>query len=109
MSIENAFQNLVSNLEELTKIYRHLLDVVRKEKDLLIQVDLKALEESNKSKEAFLNKLRTLEATREKCARELAQIVGADVQNPRLLDIAKNSKIPMPSTCVQFMQHWIYC
>ena len=88
MDIEKAYQNLVSNLEELTKIYRHLLEVVRKEKDLLIQVDLKALEESNKSKEAFLNKLRLLEIAREKSARELAQLIGADVQNPRLLNIA---------------------
>jgi flagellar biosynthesis/type III secretory pathway chaperone len=94
MDIEKSYQNLVSNLEELTKIYRHLLDVVRKEKDLLIQVDLKALEESNKSKEAFLNKLRILETNREKCARELAQIVGTDTQSPRLLDIAKKLKGP---------------
>lgn len=87
--IEGAYAKLTSNLEELTKIYRTLLELLRKEKDLLIQSDLEALNESNKTKEALLYKLRTLDMARERYGREIAHLVGADVKAPRLLEIAQ--------------------
>lgn len=88
-TVERAFQKLEANLEELTKIYRSLLDIVRKEKDLLVKADLPALEESNKLKEDLLFKLRAQDALRSRYAMDLAGMVGADVENPRLLELAQ--------------------
>ena len=34
---DRNYQRLVANLEEMTKLYRQLLDLVRKEKQLLIE------------------------------------------------------------------------
>lgn len=87
--IEASYQKLTSNLEELTKIYRTLLDLLRKEKELLIQSDLSSLDESNKTKEALLYKLRALDTARERYGRELAGHLNADVKTPRLLEIAQ--------------------
>jgi hypothetical protein len=87
--IEGAFAKLVSNLEDLTKIYRTLLDLIRKEKDLLINSDLEALNENNKAKEALIYKLRAQDSARERYARELANLIGADVKQPRLLELAQ--------------------
>jgi hypothetical protein len=87
--IEAAYHKLVSNLEDLTKIYRTLLDLLRKEKELLVQADIEKLNESNQTKEACLYKLRAMDAARERYGRELAGLVGADVQAPRLLEIAQ--------------------
>ncbi len=39
-TIDRAFHKLEANLEELTKIYRSLLDIVRKEKENLLKADL---------------------------------------------------------------------
>jgi flagellar biosynthesis/type III secretory pathway chaperone len=83
------YQNLNSNLDELVKLYRSLLDIVRREKELLLQVDLESLNESNKVKESLLLKIRATDLIRERYARDLAREVGADTKNPRLLDIAK--------------------
>ena len=87
--VEGAYHKLVTNLEDLTKVYRTLLDLLRKEKELLVKSDVVALSESNQTKEACLYKLKSLDAARERYARELANLIGADVQAPRLLDIAQ--------------------
>ncbi|MFV8256454.1 flagellar protein FlgN [Bdellovibrio bacteriovorus] len=88
-TVERAFHKLESNLEELTKIYRSLLDIVRKEKEILLKADREALDESNKLKEELLFKLRAQDSLRSRYAMELATLVGADVENPRLLELAQ--------------------
>lgn len=88
-TVERAFVKLEANLEELTKIYRALLDVVRKEKEILIRADREALDESNKIKEELLFKLRAQDSLRSRYAMDLATLVGADIENPRLLELAQ--------------------
>ncbi len=88
-TVDRAFHKLEANLEELTKIYRALLDLVRKEKEFLLNADRDALEESNKIKEDMLFKLRAQDALRARYAMDLATMVGADVDNPRLLELAQ--------------------
>ena len=86
---ERAFQKLEANLEELTKIYRNLLETVRKEKEILIRADREALNENNQIKEELLYKLRAQDSLRSRYAMDLATIVGGDVENPRLLELAQ--------------------
>lgn len=81
-------QRLIAHLEEELKVYRALLDVVRREKEILVSANIEDLNENNKSKEAMLAKLKQLDRLREKHAREAAGAVGADAHNPRLLEIA---------------------
>ncbi|MEN0058188.1 MAG: flagellar protein FlgN [Bdellovibrio sp.] len=88
-TVERAFHKLEANLEELTKIYRSLLDIVRKEKELLLKADREALDDSNKLKEDLLFKLRAQDSLRSRYAMDLATMVGADVENPRLLELAQ--------------------
>lgn len=88
-SQEKAYQKLSTNLDDLIKNYRSLLDLVRKEKELLIAADIEKLIESNKNKEALLYRLKGLDAGRERYAHELAYLVNGDVQNPRLLELAQ--------------------
>lgn len=90
--IERSYQKLQGNLEDLVKLYRSLLDVVRKEKEIYIKADLNELHEINQSKEAVLMKIKMVDTLRVKHAHELATAVGADTENPRLLDIAKYMK-----------------
>lgn len=87
---DRSFQRLVANLEEMTKLYRQLLDLVRKEKQLLIDADMTKLQENNEIKENLLFKIKSIDGLRMRYAAELASLVGADHENPRLLDIAKN-------------------
>lgn len=87
--IESAYSKLVTNLEDMTKSYRNLLELVRKEKDFLLGADLKNLQENNYSKEAVLFKVKALDVARERYAKELADQLGGDVANPRLLELAQ--------------------
>ena len=80
---------LVTVLEEQIKVYRTLLEVVRKEKEILVSANLDDLNENNRSKEAMLLKIRSLESERLKCAAELSQALNLTAESPRLLDIAK--------------------
>jgi flagellar biosynthesis/type III secretory pathway chaperone len=90
---ERSYLKLVNNLEEMVKLYRTLLDVVRKEKELLIKADIEKLNENNQAKENLLYKVRGLDTTRERYAKEFAQLVGADVTAPRLIEMAKKCSV----------------
>ncbi len=87
----SLYNDLFDNLENLVKVYRSLLDTVRREKEILVSSKLEELNDNNKSKDATLIRIRSLENSRMKCARDLAAAVGGDVDQPRLLDIANKS------------------
>lgn len=84
-----AYQKLLISLEEMTKLYRSLLDVVRKEKDFLIAADIEKLNENNKNKETLIYKIRALDASRERLAKEVGKDLGLPMPNPRLMEIAQ--------------------
>jgi hypothetical protein len=86
--VEKVYEDLDHCLESLIKVYRSVLEVVRKEKEILVASRLDELTENNKSKDAMLVRIRSLENHRLHCARDLAYAVGADTEQPRLLDIA---------------------
>ncbi len=88
-SQEKSFQKLTQNLEELTKLYRQLLDVVRKEKEFLLAADIENIDLINIEKESLLTKVRSQDSARERYAKEFAHLIGADSNSPRLLDFAK--------------------
>lgn len=87
---QELHQNLIESLDQLVKVYRNLLDLIRKEKSILISADMDELNENNKAKEAMLNKIKLLETTRSKIARDLSKEIDANVDTPRLLDIASH-------------------
>jgi flagellar biosynthesis/type III secretory pathway chaperone len=86
------YQELCDCLENLVKVYRSLLEIVRKEKDILAASQLDELNENNRAKDAMIIRVRSLENSRIKCARDFAAVVGADQESPRLLDIASYCK-----------------
>lgn len=85
----NKNYNLLTNvLEKEVKVYRSLLDIVRKEREILVSTNLDDLSENNKTKEALLIRLRSLETQRIRSATEVSKALKLDPENPRLLDIA---------------------
>jgi flagellar biosynthesis/type III secretory pathway chaperone len=84
------FDKLVKVLEEQVTVYRHLLETVRKEKDILVSANLDDLNENNRTKEAMLIKIRALEAQRLKCAVDVSQNLGLSSEQPRLLEMARH-------------------
>lgn len=85
---KESFHKLVMNLEDQIKIYRSLLEVVRKEKDILVSANLDDLTENNKTKEAMLLKLKGLESSRIRYTAEVASAEGLASEAPRLVDLA---------------------
>lgn len=88
LNTQELFNFLADNLDQQVKVYRALLEVVRKERDVLVAAEIEQLNENNKAKEAILVKVRSLDVARIKYAQDLAQAVGADANQPRLLEIA---------------------
>lgn len=85
------FDRLIANLEELVKIYRQLLDVVRSEQGYLLQAQIPELNASNESKELLIRKARLADELRQKLAQDAARQVGASITEPRLLEIAQKT------------------
>lgn len=76
------------NLDDLTKNYRQLLEIVRSEKELLRESNVEKLNAVNVSKDQLLTQIKSLDALRANYAAELAHHVGADTTQPRLLELA---------------------
>ena len=82
-------KSLIETLENLIKHYRLLLDLVRKEKNLLIAAQIEELNTSNQIKESMLNKVKSIDSQREKFAKALAHKYNLQESSVRLLEIAK--------------------
>lgn len=91
LNTQELVDGLLSTLEEQVKVYRALLDVVRKEKEILVSANLDDLNENNRSKEAMLIKIRALESQRVTFAEQVYQSLGLHGE-PRLLEIARYVK-----------------
>lgn len=89
-STQELVNTLLTVLDEQIKVYRHLLEVVRKEKEILVSANLDELNENNRSKEAMLLKIRALETDRLKTAAAVYESLGLVSEQPRLLEIARH-------------------
>lgn len=87
---QNLYSKLSKTLDEMTKLYRQLLEVVRKEKEFLIQVNQVEIEKSYKLKEELIGKIRLADMLREKYAQNLGAEIGMKSHAPRLLELAQN-------------------
>lgn len=85
---QKVYEKLLNNLDELTKNYRQLLDVVRSEKELLRESNIEKLNAVNTNKEQLITQIKSLDALRGNYATELAHYLGADTTQPRLLELA---------------------
>lgn len=88
-TFDRIYIKLESNLEEVTKLYRQMVDLLRKEKEILIKAEIEKIEESNKQKELILARLKSLDALRVKYASDVAMQLSLDPEQPRLLEIAR--------------------
>lgn len=82
-------ESLISNLEELTKQYRQLLELVRKEKQILIDANVDLINESNFQKEVLIGKINELDVLRVNYAEDLACQLNLPTEEARLLNIAR--------------------
>lgn len=89
MRVTECYNNLVQILEEEVTVYRHFLDLVRHEYQILVDSKLESLIENNKAKDAMITKLKSLERTREKRVKDILIALGIIASEPlSLLQIA---------------------
>lgn len=81
-----VYEKLVASLRDLIRIYRSLLEVVRKEKEILVAASLDELNENNRTKEAMLLKIKGTEQLRSKYVSLIAN--QEKLNEPSLLDLA---------------------
>ncbi len=90
MNSTTVFENLVASLDQIVKVYRSLLQVVRKEKEILIAAKLDDLTVNNQAKEEMLISARNLEHQRQKIVAEFLLFEKIDLPKPTLLTIANH-------------------
>jgi hypothetical protein len=87
-NLEN-YKKLESSLDALVKLYRQVLNVVRREREILVSANLDDLNENNKTKELLLVKARQLEVERIHVFKKCAQVEGLH-EGTRLLEFANH-------------------
>lgn len=85
-----AYRELVKSLDQLVTVYRHLLDIVRQENEVLVAADMKKVPEINLSKEKLVHKIKQLDDQWQKSAEVLAKKLNFNNMQPTLLEIASN-------------------
>ncbi len=91
-TVATEYQHLEQVLDTLVKTYRKLLDLVRKEKDLLLEAKVDELILNNQEKENTLEKLSALDSQRINAALSLARVLKLESSAPRLLELAEAMK-----------------
>lgn len=92
--VQKSTTKLVTSLEDIIGLYRQLLEVVRKERELLVAADRQGLEDNNMLKEQLLLKLKLADASRLRSATDLARLIGADAEAPRLQELSQKLGSP---------------
>ena len=85
-----AYRELVKSLDQLVTVYRHLLDIVRKENEVLVAVEMAEVPEINQAKEKLVLKVRQLDDRWQACAEKLAKQLRLENMQPTLLELVKN-------------------
>ncbi|MBC87518.1 MAG: hypothetical protein CL677_10115 [Bdellovibrionaceae bacterium] len=86
---KEIFSKLEENIQSIVKVYRVLLEVVRKEKEILISSDIDALNENNIAKEKLLVQVSRYEKERSLLVQDMAEALNMKVAEPKMLDLAK--------------------
>lgn len=89
VQLQNLSSGLISNLDDLIKQYRLLLEIVRKEKEVLIASDINQINDVNIQKENIILKVKALDSYRVACVDEISQALSLPVEGLRLLEIAQ--------------------
>lgn len=92
---KELYNSLTELIEGQIKVYRSLLEVVRREKDILVSADLDDLNENNRAKEAMLVKIKKMETERISLAAHFAKVLNLDPAQPRLLEMANHLPLEM--------------
>lgn len=83
-----AYVRLVKSLDQLVTVYRHLLETVRKENDILVAADMEKVPVINQSKEKMILKVRQLDDEWMASAKEIAKKMKMTNIEPTLLELA---------------------
>ncbi len=87
-----AYKELVKSLDQLVTVYRHLLDIVRKENEVLVKVEMGEILQVNESKEKMVAKVRELDAKWQTSATKLAGQLKLENSQPTLLELSCHFK-----------------
>jgi FlgN protein len=85
---------LIQHLEDMTKNYRLLLELVRSEKQILIDAVPEKIDQCLNQKESLLSFISEQDVVRQTLARQISHELGLNADEPRLLEIAKHLKNP---------------
>ena len=84
-----AYKDLVQSLDHLVKVYRHLLDIVRKENEVLTAADMNEIPVINEAKERLVYKVKELESQWQGAANTLGHQLKIKNEQPTLLELSR--------------------
>jgi flagellar biosynthesis/type III secretory pathway chaperone len=85
-----SYTDLVTSLDQLVRVYRHLLDIVRKENEVLVKAELAEVPKINEAKEKLVLKVRELDEKWQESALQIAQQLKLNNRQPTLLELSQN-------------------
>lgn len=85
-----AYEELVESLDHLVKVYRQLLETVRRENDVLVAAKMDEVSAINQTKEKLIYKVRELDDRWQKSAQRMANEFAMENSHPTLMELSRN-------------------
>ena len=82
------YKELIQSLDQLVTVYRHLLDIVRKENEVLIKANMAEIPNINQAKEKLVTKVRELDRKWQGSASKIARQLNLENMQPTLLELS---------------------
>ena len=98
------WQELAATLNELNKIYQQLIETGRRKRDILVAIDMKALEGLLEEEKQLTQKISVLEQKRQKALIHLAvenRSIKQDTQMAEVLELAPKGLQPVLRQLIQ--------
>lgn len=92
------WQELAATLNELNKVYRHLIEIGKRKHDVLVAIDMKGLEKLIEEEKQLTQTITVLEQKRKKALIHLAvenRSIKQDTQMSEVLKLAPNELQPL--------------
>lgn len=86
--LEKSVSKIHHSLQKLVGLHRQLLDVVRAEKDALVEANLRAIQEATGAKQVLIENIKVEETARQGHVLELAMLLKRPISSLTLLEIA---------------------
>ncbi len=99
--METMLKELIAVLESQTKLYRTLLEILHREKKVLVSADIRDVNAVRQEKDAILSRVHDMDNVRNDIIRRISEQLGCPPQGLTITQLAQRVEAPFSLSLIQ--------